>query len=238
MNKIEQLDKLFDKWRKKPKFQPNGHLGQFIPDGIVCVEEYEASPLKVMFVLKDLDDQTPENYYERGMCDEVIKSTNSGKTWNPISEWAHALVTDSPCYIRAHELGKESFKKIAIMNLKKASGKASAERIAEFAQDDKYEIIREIEICDPDIIIACGRNDVYNVLKTVVFEIESDNENQIVFNEKMKHYGHYFNAGELIGKKKKILIVEYRHPNRSGLQGTGAQHHDNMLKIREAFFDK
>ena len=49
--------------------------------------------LKIMFVLKDVDDQSPEFYYERGVCDEVIKSTNSGNTWNPIVEWACKVFT-------------------------------------------------------------------------------------------------------------------------------------------------
>ena len=237
MTKLEQLNELFIRWRKKDVFKPNGQRGQFIPDGIVCLPEYEKAKIKVLFMLKDLDDQTPELYYERGVCEEVLASTNAGNTWNPIAEWAYALTTGNPEYIHASKLGRNPFRTVAIMNLKKASGTESAEQIREFACNDRIEIIEEIKICDPDIILTCGRDDVFEVMKKIVVNEQYEEIPQILFGGKMKNYGHCLEISSIINAEKPIYVVEYRHPNRSGTQGTREEHYANMLQIRNVLFE-
>ena len=254
MDKTRELEKLFKEWEEKGSYSPKGQKGQFIKDGIVCLEKYEKASVKVLFVLKDTNDANPQIYYERGVCDEVLLSDNSGTSWNRIAEWARALVLGKEDFLQANYLKKEEieeddekdglrkyFKKIAIMNLKKASGEGSIgyneleEHVKNKKEDNIGKIRKEIEIISPDVVIACSR-DVFELLHKEVFKKEqySISHKITTLNTKMKDYGNCFDIASFLRSKKPVYVIEYCHPNNRGRGNCSKEeHYENMLKIRD-----
>lgn len=243
-NKEQKLKNLFDEWKNDTCFNEEGKKGQFVPDGIVDYEEFEKAEIKVLFLLRDAHD-VDGNYEEHGICDEVLHSKNSYKTWGPIAIWARGVLYLEEPFADLNQLKKESYtapddngirkyyRKIAIMNLKKVSGGANAENIEEFAERHAENIHREIEIIAPDIIVACG-NDVYDLLIGTVYDIDLRNavENKIDLSEKMKHYGHCI---KLMNGNSDVLVIRYRHPAMSGRSGGQESHFQNMQIIRKYY---
>ena len=248
MNKTEKLDELFSSWENEGLFAPKGQLGQFISDGIVCEKQFEECPLKVLFVLKDTNDRNPELTYRRGICDEVLKSDALGEVWNRIAEWARALTEGVLTYIHADDLKKEDceapderdgarkyFKRIAILNLKKASGKGNitVKNLQRYAADSSDEIDRiktELSIISPDVIIACS-SDAFSILQSMIFKDKFEiTDTPFCFKGNMQGYGSYFDIGPFLNSSKPVYVIEYRHPNRSGFS---KEHYQNMLAIRE-----
>lgn len=253
MDKTRELENLFKKWEENGSYSSKGQRGQFIKDGIVCLKRYEKSAVKVLFVLKDTNDANPQIYYERGICEEVVLSDNSGASWNRISEWARALVLGEENFLEANCLKKEEideedekdglrkyFKKIAIMNLKKASGKGSIgyKELEPYVIKDVENIRKEIEIISPDVIIACS-SDVFELLHKEVFKKErySISPRVISLNNKMKDYGNYFDISSFLCSKKPVYVIKYCHPNNRGRGNCSKEeHYENMLKIRTEIY--
>lgn len=237
MGREESLLKLFETWKKEFCFAPKGERGQFVPDGIVDYEEYEKAEKKILFVLRDPHDADGK-YESRGLCDEVLHSSNSFQTWGPIASWTRGFLRASSKFAPLYQIKSEShdpqdldgtrkyYRKIAIMNLKKASGKGYAEQIKEYAKNHSKLIHGEINIIQPDVIIACGR-DVYESLQDILCG-ERTNDGQIMLDDKMKTYGQYKWVD--IGGKRTIVIC-FRHP----AQSAGEPCFYNMCTIRDRY---
>lgn len=118
------------------------------------------------------------------------------------------------------------------MNLKKVSGGSKAKDIDYYAEKDSDEILREIQIIDPDIIIACG-NDVYTLLADLIFDMDLKEvmKQKIELSDKMKNYGHYIEVTDKLNKKKTSYLVHYRHPAQYGTSGNLKTHYANMQII-------
>lgn len=253
MNKTEQLYKLFSEWEENGNFESKGKRGQFIKDGIVCLEKYEESPLKVLFMLKDTDDANPEIVYCRGVCDEVLQSDNSGQTWNRVAEWSRALTTGDSSFLHVNNLKKEEteevnekdgmrkyFKKVAIMNLKKASGKGKIPyyELKKYVNSNQLHINnarKEIEIIDPDVIVACSP-DVFAILHDEIFKEEKFQVTQTqIFSDARSKFIKCFDIHLFSGSKHPVYVIEYRHPSN----GCSAEKsYNDMLKIREFIQNK
>lgn len=236
MGVVGQIEELFMDWAKDDCFAKTGELGQFVPDGIVDYEMFETAERKVLFVLRDPHDKD-NKYGKRGICDEVLYSHNSGRTWNPIAIWARALLNDLSSFNSINTLGKEEIQKclrrVAIMNLKKASGGSSAQEVQEYTERHSNWIFKEIQLINPDIIIACG-HDVYNLLVENVFELEMNSvTKKVILNEKMKNYGHIIDVSKAIKTDTPTFLVHYRHPNRCTVSGNYETHYNNMKEIRK-----
>lgn len=104
--KSDLIIQLFENWKKKEQFKEVGERGQFVPDGIVDENIFEKQSKKILFVLRDAHD-VDKKYEERGICDEVLHSNNSGKTWYPIAVWARGLLYRKESYASIEELKKE-----------------------------------------------------------------------------------------------------------------------------------
>lgn len=244
MNKRErELKKLFQKWQKEIVFAEKGKRGQFVPDGIICPKIYESIPIKVLFMLRDPHD-VDGFYSERGICDELMESSNSGKTWYPIASWARTLTMDNVEFKTVAQIKAELpedvdeidgvrkyFKRVSVMNLKKASGESRASKIEEYAELSNQFILNEIQIIDPTVIVACGK-DVYKSLAKTIFGIEDvPYYEKIEFNERMKTWGHYFDAKKCLNSENSVYVVEYRHPACYTSTGSQEEHYENMKKI-------
>ena len=222
----------------------------FCRDGIVDPSLYfsDAVPHKVLFVLKDVHIPNKTKAAIRAekrvvdMRKEIFLS-GEGKTWNPIALWAKALTEKIPVSFEnvgnGIALRKDAMPKVAFMNIKKEAGNASVsgESVRQYAREQRLKLIEEVKACDPDIVIACSKNDVFNVLRCEVFNLPNNNKlSRIELNEKASNLGHFFDISSYIGKSSPVYLVEYRHPSRCGQQGTNEEHYENMLKIRQFLF--
>lgn len=136
---------------------------------------------------------------------------------------------------RRHEIQHEQLKRVAIMNLKKKAGtsRANYKELKEAARRDRVKILEEIKICAPKLIVACS-HDVFNILCTVVFDINKlEYCNKICFTERMHGYGLYCDISKIIGADSHVYLLEYRHPSQCGRQGTREEHYKNMMRIRK-----
>lgn len=230
-NYKEQQEDLMLEWKSSFEFKEEGPLGQFVADGIVDFEKYQ----KILFVLKDPNSGKDDYVYtDRGICDEVVTSRNSGKTWFNVSRWIQALL-DGKGYgdiqPMTHDIQHDQMKRAAIMNLKKASGKETVSDVDVVlaASEQKEFLKRQIKLCDPDLVITCGPV-VFDILNKIVFSSEETSQLQQI--EGMSQYGRTF---DFFVDTKTIPVVEYRHPST----GCGAEKsYNDMLRIRNHFSKK
>lgn len=226
------FDELFEKWENKYKVEA------FIKDGIVD-EGYYEDP-HVLFVLRDMN-------YDKA-CDlrEDLRIRGSGwKTWNNVGRWVKALLDNDKCYPADMSTEKrvEQLRRIAVMNLKKAGGSSRANGIdLELAVKTQYvEIMSEIQLCSPDIIICCGLSaagitDNATLLKENVFAETSKwgGLKSLSFNREWQYY--YTNIGN-----KTVPVVSFCHPQVTQLEGRRGHNdlfeplYNDMLMIRNKF---
>ena len=162
----EREDELFGGWKVK---RPN----RFAKDGAGC--EYENSKIKILFILKETNN-TDCNWDGRLRLDGGMMCKNGTPikhTWNNIFCWASYLMDNKPLIDckspdKAEERAK-IFKKIAAMNLKKESGGSQSkyDEIRSVAIEDSALIKEQIEMYMPDIIICCGKELIFNRIKSI-----------------------------------------------------------------------
>ena len=221
-------DGFFDKWERK------AGISVFAKDGIVCPEEYEG----ILFVLKDVNNAKPEDEIDLRIT--LQTRTDEGKTWFDVAAWAAALIDGEILEDITHELQHRYIRRTAVMNIKKEAGgpRVTDSEIKKYARLHTPEILEEIIACKPRLIVACS-SAVYDALAQYVFmQDKKQSYEQIKLNDKMKKYGRYINIGEYLGAMEPVYLIEYRHPNQCGLNGTRKEHCENMLKIREFAFGK
>lgn len=231
----QEFEKLFNNWKTEFNFNA------FISDGIVCPEKY-AKP-HILFVLRDMNCEK-----ERNLCDDLRQYGSGAKTWCNAGRWAKALLdgeTEYP-YNMTDTARAAQLSRISVMNLKKEGGKSRADSIllASATATHKKYILREIELCDPDIIICCGirnKNCPSNaaLLHKNIFDSAPEWENFSSVSLPRKWW--YYHV-EINGKK--IPIISFCHPqvtNLCGYRGHEALFkplYEDMLYIRKKFLEK
>ncbi len=206
----KQLDILFSKWRQK---ELHSRCKPFIKDGIVNEDIWQKNTFdkKFLFVLKEAYGKNDENdwYLNDWLNEEDPKDPKDPKgykqdqTWKVIIKWVRGLRGTTNNYILPYDANYNDYsilKKIAVMNLKKSNGKPQSNNksIKSYVTEDKYEIIKEIELIDPGVIISCT-NKLYI----------DDICNNSITNKKPNDSGFYYSS--CIGKKNR-LFIGYNHP--------------------------
>lgn len=186
MNKTEELNRLFERW-KDARYKDT----RFIKDGIINEEVWDKqNNLKILFLLKEINDKDRKwapllkNKYKDDMRDLI----NNEEPWKEIGYLAHGLQNVTKSEIPSSELAlqqyKDSCKSSAIMNLKKLPGEAKADpkTLREFAKGDKNMdyIVEEIKIIDPQVIVLGG---VYDILQEFWGEGEKQSDRVYYFSD-------------------------------------------------------
>lgn len=172
----------------------------FCKDGIICEEEYSKQKIKVLFIANEPNIET----------DEDIEKVENGATINPISsqikefkkyyeddpdhydDWKGKLryrlstiiypaIVNRNLYDFPVADGWKNANKFAFMNLNKRGGKAEIR--AHLKHYCKYyieQIIDEISIIDPDIIVWLGYGS-YNMCFEYAFKDTSTFDNDRIF---------------------------------------------------------
>lgn len=203
----KKINKLFDEWKSKPTQNGIDHQNSvFIRDGIVCPEQWFSQDIRPLFLLK-------EAYGGNDGWDLIAEHLlTSGKmgidTWRRVTEWTKGLLSTSLTRIEPYapdtsmeQYGNEYLKKIAVVNVKKSGGTNNSDMtlINQYADADKEELRKEIELIDPTVIV-CG------------YTISSLN---IIMGSSVKNYDHvepnlYYHM-TLNGHD--VIVLDYWHPS-------------------------
>lgn len=154
MNRIaEKEEELFKDWRS----------GQdsFVWDGVVDADEYARSRVKLLFVLKEVNDLGGGGWDLR----EFLRDGGRGPTWNTVTRWVEGIER-LPCIVPWNELSttvdnnrrKRALRNVAAVNLKKepGAGVADYDRLREATQRDRQFISKQLSLYEPDYVICCG----------------------------------------------------------------------------------
>ncbi len=135
----------------------------FIRDGIVNCEEYCNAPIKLLFVLKEV------NGGKDWDLRDFLKDGGRKQTWNVVARWVEGIFNLNKDY-PWNELEenndirrKEKLKYICAINLKKTSGKDVADNsiIYDTALNNREMLKNQISLYCPDIVICCGTDSAY-----------------------------------------------------------------------------
>lgn len=205
--KHQALDALFDEWiAARPTHD------QFAKDGIVDPDEFGVHGPRVLFVLKEtstLDFQRTDNDLRKWLLDETAKY---GPTWITLARWAEVFVPEDDRVLAGSTSGKDTRRKAtdalrraAVMNISKftSNTKASGSAINAFAIRDADFIRKQIDIIDPEVIVACG------VRKALTTLLKLGDEHQSQPREQGKK------ANVLTVRNGKQAIFLTRHPDRA-----------------------
>jgi hypothetical protein len=181
---------LLEEWRK--------HRPGMVSDGIVDEETYAGSEVKILYILKEVHDDSGKGKWD---LRDFLKdgAPGHGQTWNNVARWQYGIenIDREVSWEMADKNltdKRDIFRRIAAINLKKEAGTGVAhpEEIRKYAQQDRELLQRQIELCRPDVIVCCGTGDVvkelqlagdFKVWRTSITGVEyAVVENQIIFN--------------------------------------------------------
>ena len=191
----------------------------FIPDGCADYEKYVLSPVRLLFVLKEVNGGV--NWDLR----QFMKNGCRAQTWNVISRWIQNIYNLSTDFSWA-ELScnntqrRETFiPQVCAINVKKTPGTsvANTQLLNDSVLRDKAFLKKQVQMYKPDIIILCGTKNQYDCImgnaiewkmttRGILYYIDSSNTIMISFlhpearvKQCLLHYG-------LIDALKEILI--------------------------------
>ena len=219
----KELDELFTEWAKKGR-----HQGQlFNRDGIVDEKEWNEVNKKILFLNKEAYHKEQIYCETYDLAEDLYKNGPWNNIWHRVAEWARAvLLTEKnriPSYQRLKpEEANMYLRKIAVMNIKKSDGNPSSKYsdLCDYAKEDSSELMRELEIIDPDIIVCGYTFDYLNIVLGSKGESIDKTSN---YNENY-HY-----------KWRDKTIIDYYHPSAhmNALQsfyGLVGSYHDSLLE--------
>ena len=197
MNITERENELFARWSQKYE----GCADSFIKDGVPCPESFEKASCKITFVLKDPNDFQGSNMdMRRWVCEYGGRPL----TWDNVTRWTQAILEggDFPQKISLDDRFRW-LRQISFMNLKKLNGLSSAysPAIKSYAKNDAEFIFEQLNIYQPDIIVCCGKNLVFDCLADYVFSHDDDWE----YNTEAFYV-------QLPGKTNKTVALNCYHP--------------------------
>jgi len=190
------MNELFQEWEKA--YRENGIEAKFVKDGIVNEEYYK----NIVWILKETNDY--EGALNELVNDRVINNKKSmmwrGVTWHNIGRGTAKLLNPDLDIKEADKIWKKSLLHIAVMNIKKTTGKASSDwdEIFEFAKNYSEFIIKELELLNPKIVVLGGTKDA---LKNIL-SLQHQNKN-IYSSEKFPNTI-FIEAYHPAARKKKI----------------------------------
>ena len=211
-------EKLFEIWKSKEalvhQYQYEkesrevtiNHNNIFISDGVVNQEVWYNNPDKkrILFILKE----AYGGEKDWSLAEELSLKDPWSSIWKRVIEWTYGIQNTTASKIAKYSTSEISMSanndylnQIAVLNIKKSGGKSSSNmsEIMGYADANRIEIRRQIEIIDPDIII-CG------------YTIEPLN---FIYDGKIKTKNNYcdnwYYYTNEIGERER-MIIDYYHP--------------------------
>lgn len=199
-----EIQELFTRWKNKTEHEDIFHQKHvFITDGVVCPERWFGQEIRPLFLLKEAYNGTAD----WSLIDDHLLRENKkmSHVWSTVCRWTEGLLNTTTTAIpdfqpksRYQKYGNETLKRIAVVNVKKSCGKSSSkmDEINRYASYDKEELRRELELCDPTIIV-CGYtiSSLSIILQNDIKKTPNDN---------------WFYWVEL--NQHPVLVLDYYHP--------------------------
>ncbi len=189
---------LFERWKLDREY------ASFDKDGVVNPELWEKTSPKIVFVLRETNGLN-------GDLRQFLRDDGDGDTWNNIVRWAEVILFNTYPDKVDYDQRKKILPLICAVNLKKESGGASSNltAIKAAAEKDRDFIQEQLNLYQPDIVIACGLGDnpTASILKSTVY---NDSASKWEKNNGLDYY-----RTEKINKNKPICVVSMPHPNRA-----------------------
>lgn len=207
-----KMENLFSEWEQrsgsiigeKCTYLIDHKNGTFVRDGVICPEKWFEQKNRPLFLLKEAYGEGKDwNLID----DQLRKSYSIGKsiTWRRVSEWTCGLMsTTKDTIVPYHSwdsiknYDNPYLQQAAVVNVKKSGGinGSDMDNIRAYAEFDKELLHRQLEICDPTVIV-CGYT---SSVLDIVYEIsvrKSKNENLYYY---ISINGH------------DVLVLDYWHP--------------------------
>jgi hypothetical protein len=150
-------DKLFGHWRASlPESQRRG----FVSDGAVDPVAYDRSALKILLLLKEVNDPDGGGWCLR----KFLADGGRSETWSTVTRWLHAirnLQVEVP-WDELENVTKaqrcEELRSIAAMNLKKIPGYHSTQVGTwwQVVERDRGYIRQQFALYEADLVVCCG----------------------------------------------------------------------------------
>ncbi len=143
---------LFDEWSEG--------RDDFVRDGVVDHDAFSSSSLRILLVLKEVNDLGGGGWDLR----QFLREGGQSRTWNVVARWVRAirnLPKETP-WKTLEPISTEDrvaeLTSIAAMNLKKSPGGHTADptEIDAASRRDSLLISRQFGLYEPDLVICCG----------------------------------------------------------------------------------
>lgn len=210
MNKNQQLNELFKKWKNHSKHT------KFFNDGIINESKFDNTEPKILFIAKEANDSSKDNSGK----DEDYRDWWSNEedalydrfTYRVI-EWAYGMLNCFPDYDTIWKKVDDTYPNemnalasIAFMNVKKSGGGSSSKEkdINEYLDHHHELILEQIQIIEPTII-----------LQGLTWE---STVNKLYQKGKMewKATGHGIDVGRFTYKNIDTKVLDFYHPSSQG----------------------
>lgn len=201
----ERSSALFSEWKESANRDDNplrrDHT-PFITDGVMDPDTWFKANERPLFILKEAYDTSSENDWDLAN-DHVLTSESARKIWKRISFWAKGMLEDPEIYDpKAKDIelfGNQYLHRIAAINLKKYNGKKTSDNddILKYAEHDKNFIRKQVEICDPTVIICCYTARAFN--KVIDFGWETNWSESRFYHTVINNHP--------------VLVLDYYHPS-------------------------
>ena len=151
----ERQEALFRAWREEDP--------TIITDGLVDEGAYLSSPVKVLYLLKEV------NGGESWDLCAFLAEGGRAQTWDNITRWTmgiHQLDRDIPwsqLQTITAEQRREVLRTVCAVNVKKTSGghTADADKLLRAVRGSRDRLREQLAIYRPDLIVCCGTESLY-----------------------------------------------------------------------------
>lgn len=214
------IEELFSIWKSKPIVNTTykedntkiplviDHSGVFISDGYVDKDTWESKKdgKRILFVLKEAYGEDDD----WSLTEWLRRTGPSSNIWYRVVEWTYGIINTTATKVaryspdnisleHSEDVPNEWLRQIAVVNLKKSGGRSSSNysEISAYADADREELKREIEILDPDIVV-CGAtfSDINHIGGGIIKPNPCDNW--------------YYYSDSFGGRER--LFIDYYHP--------------------------
>lgn len=152
MSIMDAENRLFQRWRQ-------GTAG-FVADGVVDEVAYLKCDLKILLVLKEVNDPKGGGWDLR----EFLRKGGRPHTWSNVARWLDGI-GELPASLPWNEVSqvsesqrREALQRIAAMNLKKSPGGYTTvdSELKRAAVVDREHLRQQFALYRPDVVICCG----------------------------------------------------------------------------------
>jgi len=202
-----------------------------IPDGIVDLEKYNNSPIKLLWILKEVNSENDTDEWDLRDALKDLKTKDGmkkgwKKTYLPVIYTSYGIIhnikwDDSDSIYKNPDM-VDTLKEIAVVNVKKFPGKsvANLEQLQKSYKQQKEILKEQIEVYKPDIIVCGG---TFDIIKNDI--IKGENDLQVIKEEPFSAY-----------KQNKRIIIDAYHPAQHTI--TQEKYCDTILYLANVFLNR